>query len=79
MTDTPSDAIDADEGYTRYKGKFQLGNGPDARGEVTVEFVRGVEHDEHGAIFGEYVLGVERSVKNLRDTLGLPDDGVAHD
>lgn len=41
-----------DEGgeYTRFKAKIQLGDGPDQRGEVTVETVRERGEDDIGTL-----------------------------
>lgn len=76
MTDGHAEEIDEEGGYSRLKGKMQVGDGPDARGEVTVELVRGVEHDDHDTLFGEYALEMDRAVDHARNALGLddPDD-----
>lgn len=60
--------------YTRRKVKVQLGDGPDQRGEVTLEAVREYEEesgDADDAGFAEWSLEVDRSVRVLRDQLGL--------
>ena len=41
----PEDTLDGGE-YTRFKAKIQLGDGPDRRGEVTVETVRERTEDD---------------------------------
>lgn len=58
--------------YVRRKVKIQLGDGPDQRGEVTVESVR--EHGPDGETFADWRLEVDRCTATLTDKLGLDDD-----
>lgn len=53
--------------YTRRKIKVQLGDGPDRRGEATVEEVR-----EAGTGFADWKLEVDRVTDTLREKLDLP-------
>lgn len=57
--------------FTRRKMKVQVGDGPDRRGEVTVEMTR--EAGEEDADFGDFYTEVDRTVRLLRDQLGLED------
>lgn len=38
--------------YTRFKAKVQIGDGPDQRGEVTVETVRELDEERQGSVDG---------------------------
>lgn len=65
--------------YVRRKAKIQLGDGPDQRGEVTVELVREVEERPQtdaslDGSFADWQQEVDRSTKVLRDELGLDED-----
>lgn len=55
--------------YTRRKMKVQLGDGPDQRGEVTVEMVRA-----NAEGFADWYTETERATNTLRERLGLDGD-----
>lgn len=65
---------DPDGTYVRRKAKLSLGDGPDQRGEITVELVAPPE--DLDASFADWRLEVDRGVKVLRDELGLPEGDV---
>jgi hypothetical protein len=59
--------------YVRRKVKIQLGDGPDQRGEVTVETVRESDGND-GETFADWKLEVDRCTATLKDQLGLGND-----
>ena len=58
--------------YVRRKLKVQLGDGPDQRGEVTVETVREAGND--GETFADWKLETDRCTATLKRQLGLEDE-----
>lgn len=72
-------SIDPSTPYVRRKAKIQVGDGPDQRGEITVELVaRTDDGDGDGdldASFADWHNEVNRSTRVLKDQLGLPDAG----
>lgn len=61
--------------YTRRKMKVQLGDGPDQRGEVTVEMVRDATDED--TAFADWYQETDRATRNLREQLGLDADSAS--
>lgn len=61
--------------YTRRKFKLSLGDGPDNRGEVTVEMVRADEPESRS--FADWYQEVDRAVDTLREHLATDDEADA--
>ena len=75
MTDHDHDDSTNELGeFTRRKIKIQLGDGPDQRGEVTVEEVR-----DAGQGFADFVLEADRVTDLLIEKLGLEVENVEVD
>lgn len=58
--------------YTRRRINVQLGDGPDQRGDVTVEMVR--QAGQENASFAEFHEETDRAVRTLKEQLNLTRD-----
>lgn len=73
--------IDQDVEFVRRKAKLQVGDGVDARGEVTTEMVRVIPADDRednrsarDEFFGDFAMEVQRSVRLTKNELGISDE-----
>lgn len=71
MSYDPDEAEETTE-YTRLKLKLQRGDGPDQRGEATVEVLRA----DGDAAFEEFNTQVTRAKAELLTALDLPKGGA---
>ncbi|MDX1744323.1 MAG: hypothetical protein R3324_00155 [Halobacteriales archaeon] len=77
-----SDETPVNVPYARRKLKAQIGDGPDARGELTFEIVTPLAGEDAGTLdesFADLALEVDRQAALLRNTLGLPEVEMGDD